>query len=73
MVKPAEIRMDTPRIDFVKLTHLPSGIAVTKHNIVQSKAKSEAIRELTILVELWKESQNYEKARERNVKYKQNE
>ena len=55
MVKPAEIRMDTPRIDFVKLTHLPSGIAVTKHNIVQSKAKSEAIRELTILVELWEE------------------
>lgn len=53
MVNPAEIRMDTPRIDFVKLTHLPSGIAVTKHNIVQSKAKSEAIRELTILVELW--------------------
>ena len=53
MIKPSEIRMDTPRIDFVKLTHLPSGIAVTKHNIVQSKAKSEAIRELTILVELW--------------------
>lgn len=64
MIKPAEIRMDAPRIDFVKLTHLPSGIAVTKHNIVQSKAKSEAIRELTILVELWEESQSYEKARE---------
>ena len=64
MIKPTEIRMDTPGIDFVKLTHLPSGIAVTKYNIVQSKAKSEAIRELTILVELWKESQSYEKAKQ---------
>lgn len=37
----------------MKITHLPSGIAVTKYNINQIKAKAEEIKELTILVELW--------------------
>ena len=41
--------------DFVKATHLPSGISVTKENRIQHIAKKEAMEELELLVTLWEE------------------
>lgn len=40
---------------FIKVTHEPSGICVTKHNRSQFKAKDEALEELELLVELYNE------------------
>lgn len=54
MIEPHDIRIDVIKRNFVKLTHIPSSIVVTKHNKSQCKAKAEAIEELTMLVELWK-------------------
>ena len=41
------------RSNFVKLTHLPSGISVTKESRAQVIAKNDAMEELEVLVELW--------------------
>ena len=41
------------RCQFVKLTHIPSGIAVTKESRSQIIARNEAIEEIEVLVELW--------------------
>ena len=41
--------------EFIKVTHEPSGICVTKHNRSQIKAKDEALEELELLVELYNE------------------
>ena len=67
MINPIEIRVEVfndkaskngqivypHRCQFVKLTHVPSGISVTKEGQSQSKAKNEAMEELEVLVELW--------------------
>jgi protein subunit release factor A len=68
MIKPDEIRVDCfygkeskngqvtfpQRCQFVKITHIQSGISVTKESRTQIIARNEAFEELEILVELWK-------------------
>ena len=63
MLKPEDLRVEVirkpmivevfPRNEFVKITHLPSGISVTKHNNSQLKARNEALEELEVLVEIY--------------------
>lgn len=39
---------------FVKITHIESGITVTKYGRSQIKARDEAMAEITRLIDLWK-------------------
>jgi protein subunit release factor A len=38
---------------FVKIEHVPSGIVVTKYNKYQIDAKSEAMEEIEMLINIW--------------------
>lgn len=53
MIDPSEWRIDVISKTFVKITHIPSGITVTKQGKSQIKTNSEAMEEIILLVELW--------------------
>ena len=53
-LEPLDCYIETPNMTLVKITHLPSKIAVTKYSTSQPKAFDAAIEELEILVAIWK-------------------
>ena len=55
MIDKYDIKVETLSKRFVRVTHLPTGIVVTKYGKYSIRTMEEAMEELEMLVAIWEE------------------